>query len=809
MNAVTSPVGRNLPASAPGGSGLQDIIVTARRTRERLQTTPVAVTAFNNEMLQTKQIASVIDLARTTPSLTIRTGGAGPSTTAAVAIRGQAQNSPNSFADAAVGIYIDGIYVARPVIGNLGFLDIASAEVLRGPQGTLFGRNTVGGALNLTIALPEDILTGYVKAGIGNYEQRVIEGVLNIPLSSELAVRFAGRYDEHGAYYPNPFGKDQGAVKGSYYGRGTAKWEPSALPLVWTVSGDYLNFRDSGNPSALAAVAPDSVIGTFYNLSQGVRAGLVPPDTPIPLAPGISVPAGAFADFTLAGSGPLSQYINREFRGSGSNAGWRTGYGLSATGQEIVDNPFNKNETWSATSNLSVDLNEVTLKSITGYRRSKTSYNANLIGAPVAALAFLQDAKQEQISQEMQLIGKAGRLDYIVGLYYFRETGSELTDSATFYNTPLANYRRDLSDFSARSLGAFAQANYRLSDRLRATVGFRYTWDKRFIDRHGTADWRLPAAQQVCVVGLNIGLTAAQAACVDPNVAKFQYPSWTAGLDYKLASDVFVYLKTSGASMSGGFVARPVPPPNAQFFKPENLRDVEMGFKGDFLQHRVRTNLALFHAWQSDAQRTVNAVFTDQSGVLQNTQFITNAGDVRLYGAEFEGTVVPWTGMTVDSAVAYLHAKYVRGSRTEIQIINSQAVEVDRSGEPVAQAPKWTASIGATQAIEMDGGKMTIHADYAYVSGRYFEYATSGDPSPTVQAGIAVLNDASRIKGYSLVNGQISFAFEKSKVELSLWGKNLFDQAYFTSVFANAGFGTATQFQGVPRTYGVTAAVRF
>src|SRR3546814_402253 len=169
--------------------GLEDIVVTARRTSEALQTTPVAVTALNNEALLTKQIAQVTDLARSTPALSIGTGGTGPATIVYLAIRGQAQNSPNSFSDASVGIYIDGVYVGRPMVGNLGFLDMASAELLRGPQGTLFGRNPTGGALNLTTAQPTHKMAGYIKTGIGNYDLRLAEGVLNVPLSETVAVR--------------------------------------------------------------------------------------------------------------------------------------------------------------------------------------------------------------------------------------------------------------------------------------------------------------------------------------------------------------------------------------------------------------------------------------------------------------------------------------------------------------------------------------------------------------------------------------------------------------------------------------------
>ena len=813
VNEATSPDVESDTAEAQQRSpdAIQQIIVTARRTNEMLQSTPVAVTALDNKLLLQKQITNVTDLSRAAPALSIGTGSAGPATSVYLAIRGQAQNSPNSFADASVGIYVDGVYVARPLVGNLGFLDMASVEVLRGPQGTLFGRNTTGGALNLSTAAPVDEFTGYVKGGVGNYDQRVIEGVLNIPLDDTLAVRFAGRYDEHDGYYPNVFGPRQGGVEGSYNARATVKWTPDQLPITWTFSGDYLHFRDTGNPSAIAAINPAGPLASFYGISQGVQSGAIPGNTPIPLGPGFSVPASAFTDFVLAGSGPLSQYINPEFPGSTATGDWRTLYNLDRTGNPEIDDPFNLAEAYSFTSNLVIDLGDVEVKSITGYRNSDTSNNLSLTGTPTGAASFVSQYRQSQFSQELQISGSSGALDYIGGLYYFRETGDERSDSAIFYNTPIAAFRNGFAEYSARSVGVFGQVNYNITEDLRITGGLRYTWDKRFINRRGTNDFRLARENRVCTQGPNAGLTLGQAECFDRNTAKFDYPAWTAGIDYQVTPDVFVYAKTSGASMSGGFSPRPVPAPFSDSFGPEKVRDVEAGVKAEFLENRIRTNLAVFRSWQSDVQRIITAVFVDGNGTRQLTQFVTNSGKVNAYGGEFELTVLPWQGMTIDSSAAYLHAEYADGSRVETQLVGGNLVDVDRSGEPITQAPKWTASIGATQVLDLGAGELTLHGDYSYISGRYFDFFTAGDPDPAVQQQVAIGNQASFVKGYGLANAQVSFALYDPEIEITLWGRNLFDKAYFTNVFNSYynGIGATIQNQGVPRTYGVTAAVRF
>ncbi|MDB5738031.1 MAG: hypothetical protein JWO65_1699, partial [Sphingomonas bacterium] len=304
-----------------------------------------------------------------------------------------------------------------------------------------------------------------------------------------------------------------------------------------------------------------------------------------------------------------------------------------------------------------------------------------------------------------------------------------------------------------------------------------------------------------------INRPASAAPCHDPDTAKYSYPAWTAGIDYKLTDQVFVYAKTSGASMSGGFNSRPVPPPYSSSFKPENVKDIEGGFKGEFLDRRVRTNVAIFYAEQDKVQRIINTTFVDANGATQLTQFVSNAGKVHTYGLEFEGTVVPWDGMTIDGNFAYLHARYAKGSRIENQLVAGVIIPVDRSGEPITQAPKWTANIGATQKFETSMGDLSLHGDYAYIASRYFDYFTTGDP--TQQSAVAVANEASKIKAYGLFNARASFTLHDG-VELAVWAKNLGNKAWFTNVFNSyTGIGTTEQFQGAPRTFGGTISYRW
>ena len=767
--------------------GIAEIIVTARKSSENIQSVPVAVTALSADDLASKQVFEVTDLARTAPSLTISTGGTGPASIVYLAIRGQAQNSPNSLSDSSVGIYMDGVYVARPIVGNLGFLDMASAEVLRGPQGTLFGRNTTGGALNLTSNRPGDEYEGMLKVGFGNYNYQSIEGMVNAPVSDEAGIRIAGRYGKRDGYFRNnKIGYPQGSIDKDLVLRGTLVYAPAESNLKFTLIGDLVRYADDGNATAVAAINPGVLslpaYGAFIN--------------------------SEFSQFVTAAQKPAF---------TAANSKWTDTFSRPQTGDAEIDKLQNNNDVDAIAGTIEWDLGGVNIKSITAYRKSFTNDSLDLHGFPSsvnpftpflpnATSAFISSYNNKQFSQELQLSGSSGGLDWQTGVYYFKESGDE--QSRAFVLGGVAS-ARTLSDYSSRSFGAYGQINYNVSDALRVTGGLRYTWDKRTIDRQSTDNWRKPDNLEVCTVGPNSGKTAEAAPCSAPGSASFKYPAWTLGADYRVNDQLFLYAKTSGASMSGGFNSRFVPVPFTQQFSPEKVRDAEFGFKGDFLDRRLRTNMAFFYAKQSNVQRIVNALVGTSL-----TQFVTNAGKVNAKGFEFEGTALPWGGMEMTASLSYLDAKYVRGSRDENQGTALAPVFVDRAGEPVTQAPKWTWNIGATQTFETSFGDVSLHADYAYIADRAMDAATA---KPLAQGGtqanidaIAIGNAASIVKGYGLLNGRIAINLDSPDIELAFWGRNLANQAWFTNVFNSyTGLGATVQFQGAPRTFGATATIKF
>jgi iron complex outermembrane recepter protein len=776
------------PAAKVDAGGLEEVVVTARKTEESLQITPVAVTAITTAGLVEQQIAQVVDLPRATPNMAIGGAGTGPSSIVYLSIRGEAQNSPNSATDSAVGIYIDGVYIGRPIVGNQGFLDVSQVEVARGPQGTLFGRNTTGGALSVTSNQPTGKFEGHVRAGYGNYGTKQGELVVNAPIDGEeLATRLAIRYGDHDAYYHNPItGIDPAKLQNDWNGRLSLRWAPTSVPLVMTLAYDHANERDTGTPTALMGVNPGGLLAAL-GFVQGLNPGL------------------------LTGTFTPTQYLS-------TDANWSQSFGSPHVPYDPEMNvSFNSNRASGVSLNTDLDVGAAHVKLITGWRESDTADSEDLDGSPIDGVSFISEYIQHQFSQELQVSGKIDKFDLIGGAYFFTEGGSERSDANQLPGLPLLlggtarnnTVGRDFADFTSFSHAAFLQTNYHFTDTIRGTVGYRYTWDTRQLIRHGVND--ALSADPICSVGSSTGKPLSAAVCVEPHEAQFSYPAFTAGLDWQATDRLFLYVKTSKASMAGGFNTRPVGANVSNSFQPESNQDIELGLKADVIPRVLRTNLALFGADQDQVQRIVNAFDPVNQRV---TQYVTNSGQSRTYGAELEVTLLPWKGMDISADAAYLHAAYKAGTFKEVQFANGASgatVTVDRSGEPVPQAPKETFGASATQTVPLSFGKASIHVDYSYRASVVYTYDTpSSTFPPATFAAYSTANALGAIPSYSLVNARLALNLDSPNLEIAIWGRNLADKHYFTQQFDSyAALGYSMNFKGDPRTYGLQATWNF
>jgi iron complex outermembrane receptor protein len=308
--------------------------------------------------------------------------------------------------------------------------------------------------------------------------------------------------------------------------------------------------------------------------------------------------------------------------------------------------------------------------------------------------------------------------------------------------------------------------------------------------------------------------------CTQTQKVDFDYPAWTLGVDWQVNEDVFAYVQTRRASKSGGWNTRAGGLPA---FEPETVKDLEAGLKATWLEKRLRTNVAVFHSWQSDVQR--NAAALTPAGA--STQFIVNAGNARVYGIELEGAFRPWTGMELTSNISLMNGEYESGSFIERQAVpgvgfagctlnpagTASICPVDRSNEELPQLPKIQYNLGATQVLPTSFGAVTLHVDYSYLGRQFFNPVTPSVNQPAAtQAIYAAANDITRTPGYGLLNARVAVEFDAQNVELAIYGKNLTGEEYNTRQFADvysAGLGFATAFVGEPTTYGASLTKRF
>lgn len=737
-------------ASEP--EGIADIVVTARRMEESLQTTPIAVTAISTEGLERAQVRTMEDVQRLAPNLSVSSGVPSASGFAFLSIRGQANLEALTTNDPAIGTYIDGIYIGRPAQGLFNLVDVARVEVLRGPQGTLFGRNTIGGAINITTNQPTNKFEGWVEGQIGNYDDRRLTGVLNVPLVNEsVGVRLVYRHIEHDGYgYNVPTKSDLFDARSDDTFRGTVRIAP--VDAIWslTVVGDYNKTRDSG---------------ILTNLSGWNK----------------QAPALAGVD--------LDPYVvskDRNFyRSFGTIGDFGDGYTFG-----------NKLKTYGAAATLDVDLGAVNFKSITGARKLASKGYQDLDSTPLDLLAVYAAYNVKQFSQEIQVSGAFGGLNWITGLYYFKETSHDFSVNEVFGFFGLPPSFND-ANIANTSRAAFAQLYYEVSDRLRLTGGLRYTIDTRKVVLHNLDAFGVAAS-------CNVVRDEPGGVCNQTLDRDFKYPAWTAGADYRINPSLFVYAKTSGASMSGGWNARQGSPVS---FDPEQAKDVEIGVKADWLDRRLRTNVALFHTWQSNVQRSVGTVVGTTT-----TQYTLNAGDAHVNGAEFEVTAAPWRGLEVSGSLGLIRAAYDKGTFKSNQAVGGVVYSVDRSGETLPQVPRTTYNVSATQRVPISVGELEIHADYAYISKQTYYVDTPADAQPqSVKDQYAEANRQAQAAGYGLLNARIGLRLNSPDLEFNLFARNITDKKYVTRTYANLykDLGYVQHFPGQPRTYGLSVRVGF
>jgi iron complex outermembrane receptor protein len=708
-------------AAAADKDSNETVVVTARRRDEALKDVPVAVSAFSAQLLDTVGARNITDLGKNTPNATIEVAR-GTNSTLISYIRGVGQQDPLWGFEPGVGLYVDDVYYARPQAAVLDIFDVKDIEVLRGPQGTLYGRNTIGGAIKYSTARIGDTPELFLKGTVGTWGEHDEQASFKLPLDSKWAAGGAvAKFDNSGWGKNLNTGvrtdnRDVTAL------RGTVEFKPT----------DTLFFRLNG----------DRVIDNS-NANNGHR--MLP-----------SLPAGYL---------PLPNVYNT-YAGAGDK-NTVSSSGVSFLGQWTID------DKWTG-------------KSITAYRNGRTDGNIDFDDTPQPRLDIPAQYRDRQFTQEFQLNYAGTKLHAVGGLFFLDATAQGAFDSV------LGNFNLTVFDGGyviTKSIAAYVDGSYDLTDRLQVSLGGRWTSDEKtgHVLRQTYLGIRSPyfGNSSAVLLGTNTNYQ---------NKKTFDKFTPKVSATYKLTSQVSAYGSISEGFKSGGFDMRgdaTLYPNTVNGYRPETVTTYELGLKGSLFQHRLAFSTAIFDSEYKDQQITTQYP-TAVPGKIASV--VDNIGSSTIKGFEFEGTLKLLHDLSVTSAVGLLDTKF---NKYLAFIPGSGVVDVS-SQRHFAMTPKTTAALRAT---------------WTHDYGHYGRISVT--PSASLRSNMQIYEVATPLidqKGYGLVNADVVWTSESGRYEVALRGKNILDERYRTGGynFPGALYGNSvTAFYGAPARVTLSASARF
>ncbi|WP_426158431.1 TonB-dependent receptor [Pseudomonas sp. TSRC2-2] len=738
--------------AAANGSQLETVTVTTRRREESSQDVPTPMSVVSGQNLETQRVYRIQDLQQLVPSVNVAYMHARQSS---VSIRGLGNNPASDGLEGSVGLYIDNVYLGRPGMAVFDLMDIEQLEVLRGPQGTLFGKNTTAGVINISTRAPSFTPERSIETSVGEDGYFQTKGTISGPLNDQLAGRFS-------AYRT----RSDGDIKNEYDGHDLngGSREGFRAQLLFKPNEDF-NLRWIGDYNE-----EDSSAGTrvLYN------------------------------------TGPTINGVNLyESRASAAGA-------TLVNGRHRKVNLDNDQHVTVHQGGTSVEANwtlpsDFTLTSVTSYRFwNFTPRNDDGLNVPASYNAGVS-VEDKQYSQEFRLASPKGEFfDYVVGAYYF---GSDLDNKSFAYYGPQADIWNGTpagslanvtsvgkGHIKTDSFALFAQGTWHLSDRLDFTAGVRGTYE----EKNASVSRNAPLGG-VAVAGAAANARRGRAGAYDSGDLN-QYsssPSGLLNLSYRITDDVLGYATLSHGEKSGGVNlavgSAPTAGADSLLIGTERANNAELGFKSTLWDHRLQLNANVF--WTQ-----VNAYQTNAYDAANRVQYLTNAGSVRSRGIEFESTVVPLRGLTLNFNGSYNDVSYLSYKDAPCPPEVSQApgapASCDLSGHQVVGASKWIGNANGEYKWNLDNGLEP------YVTG---SYAFRSKAVGTVED-----SDYGQIPSYAVVNLSTGLRgdFNQGQWDVSLWLKNAFDKTYYTTLWTG-GNGGYEGLLGTPRTLGVTGRYDF
>lgn len=765
-------------------SVMEEVVVTARRRAETEQSVPIPTTALSGDSLANRSIRDIREIARVTPNLSF-SGGAGNKGSAQVFLRGIGQTNWSPTQDPKVGIYLDGVYLGRPQGAVFDLVDVDRIEVLRGPQGTLFGRNTTAGLIHVITKKPQHELSADLRAGVGNDGQLDVSGVFNLPITDELAMRFSLQHRESDGYVKNlSTGRDWNDENSDML-RASLDWNPGAN-FNLLMSFDYQRTRE------LAALGKCEWTGPDNGALTGATGGL-----------------------------PFIAYV----------------FGI----YDQVKDTCNATEAWRSTENDPRDESNIdaygvnltmnwemgvgTLTSISSYRQV-TDFNGSwglgtdAIGTPSYFEVLGEtDSHDRQWSQEIRLAGDNGStLNWIVGVFGFEEKAQNplavpafrgvqapscadwpvfcapagaTTLGAIALQTQLFGSRNQNYEGNNSSAAVFGELNYRFAEGWEVTAGVRYTRDNRKVWRtqqltSGALDpaWVCPDGSAP-VDGIRCDRETSYSK-VTPRVI----------VAFNVDDEKLLYAGWSRGYSSGGFnQSAPLRP-----FEPEVSDNLEAGLKSMWLEQRLRLNLTAFRNDYKNQQVTVTRIINGRP-----TGDLLNAQKALLYGVEGELRLVLSANWWIDGSFGWIDGKYDKFDVTDVSTgpppdFATVSVQRDLSSTNVIRDAPYTYSLSTTYSHHIAAlGEIRGQLGWSYRGRTYF----------TLES-----RSTSRQDAYGLMDANLTWNLPNGKTTVSLWGTNLLNEQYFTNAYDFSGEDSTalfwvTKYYAAPRRVGLEIKYNF
>ena len=792
----------------PQPMGIETIKVTARRREESIQDTPISMTVFSEETLAERGIQDIRELARYTPNLLFDTSAA-QSNNALIFIRGVGQTEGTINAEPKVGMYIDGVYQARPLGSIITLFDLERIEVLRGPQGTLYGKNAIGGAINIISNKPQPHPEATVQLEFGNLMSRNVRLIGNMPvdvlgLGDKLFARADFLYEYREGYLDDVNLNKKFSDHDLLGGRGALRFTPlEELDMNISYTQTSQPTRGTRGECEIIASRTDS---NFFD----------------------SVAPGAHGTSALGGD----DFVTECDRSHGLTTSTDV-----PPGDDLQTQKIHGDLVWDTPEIRG--LGSLVVRSVSGYQNLDHDLNLDFDSTALPLLSGeIRDDFQWQFSQELIVSGTAfaDRMQWTAGLFYLREEydGPENDAEAVIPNFefqenggffPLGAEIASSRSFLHQTAAGYVFGTFDITDSVTLNAGFRYAWEKK--------DFTSARELSICTYSFRSDFTDCEDewAAVDGDISigfgptvvipastfaspsdQWQAPTGNIGVSWAARENLNLYVGYQRGFTSGGFNflgddVNGIP----NRFEPEFLDGVELGVRSTWLGGRLVANATYFWSYYHDRQQRVQEArnLEGEGNLIGFADVIINVGDATLQGAELELNYLPVEGLLLRAGLGLTFASY-----DELLLLNAEATEEaseaarqdpdlpddaivlvydDATNNALPYTPKVNFSVGAmynwpvTEYLDI-----TPSVDFSWRSKIYFDVRNT----PELSQG-----------DYGLLNARLNFRHHDWKVDLAFWAKNLTDEIYRTGGFSLQNY--VSRYYGLPRTFGLTLTKRF